>query len=79
MLLYKENAANCHGIKSNRSLRIRNKKYTYVNHYGKYIEHVRNDLLTRREIGCKNHVMLMRVYEILQLCKASLLAGIIVN
>jgi hypothetical protein len=77
MLLYKENAANCHGIKSNRPLLIRNKKYTYVNHCGKYTEHVRNDLFTRSEIGCKNHVML--IYEILQLCKASLLAGIIVN
>lgn len=52
MLLYKENAANCHGIKSNRPLHIRNKKYTYVNHYGKYIEYASNDLFTCSEIGC---------------------------
>jgi hypothetical protein len=47
---------------------MRNKKYTFVNHYGKYIEHVNNDLFTDSEIGCKNHVMLIYVYEIMQLC-----------
>lgn len=65
MLLYKENTANCHGIKSNRPLRFRNKKYTYVNHCGEYIEYVSIELFTCSEIGCKNHVML--IYEVMQL------------
>ena len=73
MLRYKENAANCLGIESNRPLLIRNMKC----HYGKYIEHVSNDLFTRSEIGCKNHIIL--IYKVMQLCKSSLLAGIIVN
>lgn len=65
MLLYKENAANCHRIKPNRPLRIRNKKHTYVNQYGKYVEHVSNELFTRSEIGSKNHVKL--IHEEMQL------------
>jgi hypothetical protein len=49
MLLCIENAANCHGIKSNRPLRSRNKKYIYINRHGKYIERVNDKLLTRKK------------------------------
>jgi hypothetical protein len=48
MLLYIENAANCHGIKSNRPLRSKNKKYIYINNHGKCIERVNNELLIRK-------------------------------
>jgi len=49
MLLCIENAADFHGIKSNRPLRFRNKKYIYIDHHGKYIERVSNELLTRKK------------------------------